>query len=31
VAFIVELPGGDLTTEQVTQHTNAVLTVATEL
>lgn len=31
VAFIVELPGGDLTTEQVTQHSNAVLTVATEL
>jgi len=31
VAFIVELPGGDLTVDQVTQHTNAVLTVATEL
>lgn len=31
IAFIVELPGGDLTAEQVTQHTNAVLTVATEL
>lgn len=30
VAFIVELPGGDLTPEQVTTHTDAVATIAVE-
>lgn len=30
VPFIVELPGGDLTPEQVGQHTTAVLTIAAE-
>lgn len=31
VAFIVELPGGDLSPQQTEQHTSAVLTVASEL
>lgn len=31
LAFIVELPGGDLTNDQVTQHAGAVLTIAGEL
>ena len=30
-AFIVELPGGELTAEQVTVHADAVATIATEL
>jgi len=30
VPFIVELPGGDLTAEQVDAHTTAVLTIAAE-
>jgi murein peptide amidase A len=30
VPFIVELPGGDLSPEQVEQHTTAVLTIASE-
>ncbi len=31
LAFIVELPGGELTTEQVTVHADAVATIAAEL